>query len=170
MCHCAVVRVCYQTNAPMQYASSIKPLLVTSAHQQCGAIACADASLFIQSHVWWKTSVCLQVQNAITKQKKEEIVKEVKTRLQESVVVFGIRFKGLSVSTALQGMVHTLHCDAVAMHLGLNGRCIQHTMSSLYIIPRCLHGMRHGHRCKMYRNSEGVFQRRAVYMSAKTPL
>jgi hypothetical protein len=40
-----------------------------------------------------------QVQNAITRQKKEEIVKELQGRLEGSVIVFGLRFKNLNVSS-----------------------------------------------------------------------
>ncbi len=40
----------------------------------------------------------LQVTNAITRQKKEEVVITLKEKLDKSVVVFGVRFKGLSVS------------------------------------------------------------------------
>lgn len=41
----------------------------------------------------------LQVMNAVSRQKKEAIVKELKGKLDESMVVFGMRHKGLSVST-----------------------------------------------------------------------
>jgi hypothetical protein len=41
----------------------------------------------------------LQVQNAITRQKKEEIVKELQGKLEGSVIVFGLRFKNLDVSS-----------------------------------------------------------------------
>jgi hypothetical protein len=41
----------------------------------------------------------LQVQNAITRQKKEEIVKELQGKLESSVIVFGLRFKNLNVSS-----------------------------------------------------------------------
>lgn len=41
----------------------------------------------------------LQVQNAITRQKKEAIVKELQGKLENSVIVFGLRFKGLDVQT-----------------------------------------------------------------------
>lgn len=41
----------------------------------------------------------LQVTNAITRQKKEEIVSNLKEKLESSVVVFGMRFKGLDVPT-----------------------------------------------------------------------
>jgi hypothetical protein len=52
----------------------------------------------------------LQVQNAITRQKKEEIVKELQGKLEGSVIVFGLRFKNLNVSSldaslALEGVV-----------------------------------------------------------------
>jgi large subunit ribosomal protein L10 len=39
------------------------------------------------------------VQNAITRQKKEEIVKELQGKLEGSVIVFGLRFKNLNVSS-----------------------------------------------------------------------
>lgn len=38
-----------------------------------------------------------QVLNAVSRQKKEEIVKELKGKLDDSMVVFGMRHKGLSV-------------------------------------------------------------------------
>ena len=38
-----------------------------------------------------------QVANAITRKQKEEIVAHVKENLQGSVIVFGMRFKGLDV-------------------------------------------------------------------------
>uniref|UniRef100_A0A383WCQ7 Uncharacterized protein n=1 Tax=Tetradesmus obliquus TaxID=3088 RepID=A0A383WCQ7_TETOB len=41
----------------------------------------------------------LQVQNAITRQKKEEIVKELQGKLEGSVIVFGLRFKNIDVPT-----------------------------------------------------------------------
>lgn len=41
----------------------------------------------------------LQVTNAITRQKKEEIVSTIRENLKGSVIVFGMRFKGLDVST-----------------------------------------------------------------------
>ncbi len=40
----------------------------------------------------------MQVQNALTREKKEAIVERLKGKLDESVIVFGIRFKGLDVS------------------------------------------------------------------------
>lgn len=40
----------------------------------------------------------LQVHNAITRQKKEAIVKELQTKLENSVIVFGLRYKNLDVS------------------------------------------------------------------------
>jgi ribosomal protein L10 len=39
-----------------------------------------------------------QVCNALTRQRKEEIVADLKEKLENSVVVFGLRFKGLDVS------------------------------------------------------------------------
>lgn len=41
--------------------------------------------------------LCLQVNCAITRQKKEEIVTNLKQKLDSSAIVFGMRFKGLSV-------------------------------------------------------------------------
>jgi len=41
----------------------------------------------------------LQVRSAITRQKKEEIVTELTGRLEKSVIVFGLRHKGLNVQT-----------------------------------------------------------------------
>jgi len=41
----------------------------------------------------------LQVTNAITRQKKEQIVSNLKEKLESSVVVFGMRFKNLDVPT-----------------------------------------------------------------------
>lgn len=41
----------------------------------------------------------LQVQNAITRQKKEAIVKELQGKLEKSVIVFGLRYKNLDVQT-----------------------------------------------------------------------
>lgn len=41
----------------------------------------------------------LQVQNAISRQKKEAIVTDLKTSLDSSLLVFGLRFKGLKVET-----------------------------------------------------------------------
>ncbi|GLC40945.1 Plastid ribosomal protein L10, imported to chloroplast, large ribosomal subunit [Pleodorina starrii] len=41
----------------------------------------------------------LQVTNAITRQKKEEVVSTLKEKLDKSIVVFGVRFKGLDVPT-----------------------------------------------------------------------
>ena len=41
-----------------------------------------------------RTQVC----NALTRQRKEEIVADLKEKLQDSVIVFGMRFKGLDVS------------------------------------------------------------------------
>jgi len=41
----------------------------------------------------------LQVSSALTRQKKEEIVTELTGKLEKSVIVFGLRHKGLSVST-----------------------------------------------------------------------
>ncbi len=38
------------------------------------------------------------MQNAITREKKEEIVGKLKGKLQDSAIVFGMRFKGLDVS------------------------------------------------------------------------
>jgi hypothetical protein len=49
---------------------------------------------------------CVQVQNAITRQKKEAIVSDLKENLQNSAIVFGIRFKGLDVSGALTRYLH----------------------------------------------------------------
>lgn len=40
----------------------------------------------------------MQVTNAITRQKKEEIVADLKEKLNNSVIVFGLRYKGLDVS------------------------------------------------------------------------
>lgn len=40
----------------------------------------------------------MQVTNAITRQKKEEIVSDLKEKLNNSVIVFGLRYKGLDVS------------------------------------------------------------------------
>lgn len=39
-----------------------------------------------------------QVCNALTRQRKEEIVADLKEKLENSVIVFGMRFKGLDVS------------------------------------------------------------------------
>lgn len=39
-----------------------------------------------------------QVTNAITRQKKEQVVEVLKGKLEKSTVVFGLRFKGLDVS------------------------------------------------------------------------
>ncbi|KXZ52091.1 hypothetical protein GPECTOR_10g1114 [Gonium pectorale] len=41
----------------------------------------------------------LQVTNAITRQKKEQVVSTLKEKLEGSVIVFGMRFRGLSVPT-----------------------------------------------------------------------
>ncbi|KIZ03422.1 large subunit ribosomal protein L10 [Monoraphidium neglectum] len=41
----------------------------------------------------------LQVRNALTRQRKEEIVADLKEKLEDSVIVFGMRFKGLDVPT-----------------------------------------------------------------------
>lgn len=41
----------------------------------------------------------LQVRNALTRQRKEEIVADLKEKLNDSVIVFGLRFKGLDVPT-----------------------------------------------------------------------
>jgi hypothetical protein len=40
----------------------------------------------------------MQVRNALTRQRKEEIVADLKEKLEDSVIVFGMRFKGLDVS------------------------------------------------------------------------
>lgn len=45
-----------------------------------------------------------QVCGAITRQKKEQIVTELTSRLEKSVIVFGLRFKGLDV----RGQLHLL--------------------------------------------------------------
>eukprot|EP00879_Flechtneria_rotunda_P032716 GHRR01035995.1.p1 GENE.GHRR01035995.1~~GHRR01035995.1.p1 ORF type:complete len:178 (-),score=45.23 GHRR01035995.1:3-536(-) len=39
----------------------------------------------------------LQITNAITRQKKEVVVKELQDKLENSVIVFGMRFKGIDV-------------------------------------------------------------------------
>lgn len=44
----------------------------------------------------------MQVCNALTRQKKEEIVADLKEKLQDSVIVFGMRFKGLNVSDLMR--------------------------------------------------------------------
>lgn len=44
------------------------------------------------------TLLFLQVTNALTRQKKEQIVTELTGKLENSVIVFGLRFKGLNVS------------------------------------------------------------------------
>jgi large subunit ribosomal protein L10 len=41
-----------------------------------------------------------QVTAALTRQKKEQIVSEITGKLENSVIVFGLRFKGLDVSAA----------------------------------------------------------------------
>lgn len=41
----------------------------------------------------------MQVRNAITRQKKEQIVSTIKEKIQDSVIVFGFRYKGLDVPT-----------------------------------------------------------------------
>lgn len=43
-------------------------------------------------------SLRVQVANAITREKKEAIVEQLKGKLDDSVVVFGFRFKSLDVS------------------------------------------------------------------------
>lgn len=47
----------------------------------------------------WPKPVCLppQVCNAITRQRKEETVTKLKSKLQDSILVFGFRYKGLDV-------------------------------------------------------------------------
>jgi hypothetical protein len=60
--------------------------------------AAAAASLCAQLRVLNAPHfVLLQVCNAITRQKKEAIVTEVAGKLESSVIVFGLRFKGLDV-------------------------------------------------------------------------
>mmetsp|Transcript_22833 Transcript_22833/g.63111 ORF Transcript_22833/g.63111 Transcript_22833/m.63111 type:complete len:226 (+) Transcript_22833:3-680(+) len=44
-------------------------------------------------------SSSLQVTNAITRQKKEEIVSTIRDNLKDSVIVFGMRFQGIDVPT-----------------------------------------------------------------------
>lgn len=41
-----------------------------------------------------------QVTSALTRQKKEQIVSDITGKLENSVIVFGLRFKGLNVSAA----------------------------------------------------------------------
>jgi len=50
-----------------------------------------------------------QVCNALTRTRKEEIVADLKSKLEESVIVFGWRFKGLNVSSAYgKGLAQTI--------------------------------------------------------------
>ena len=42
--------------------------------------------------------------NAITRKKKEEIVSTIRGNLKDSVIVFGLRFKGLDVSRRGAGL------------------------------------------------------------------
>jgi len=61
--------------------------------------------------------VLLQVTNAITRQKKEDIVKVLEGKLDDSVIVFGLRVKGLSVSDT---QLHGIHSSSIS-HVGSNG-------------------------------------------------
>lgn len=55
----------------------------------------------------------MQVCNALTRTRKEEIVADLKEKLQDSVIVFGMRFKGLDVSTSSRsvGLAIGMHCS-----------------------------------------------------------
>ncbi len=54
----------------------------------------------------------MQVTNAITRQKKEQIVSDLKDKLGGSAIVFGMRFKGLDVSVPGQGVPSTQFSSA----------------------------------------------------------
>jgi ribosomal protein L10 len=56
----------------------------------------------------------LQVTNAVTRQKKEEIVSTLKEKLDGSVIVFGMRFKGLDVGVAKEQQ--SASCNQQAAH------------------------------------------------------
>lgn len=108
-----------------------------------------------------------QVTSALTRQKKEQIVSDITGKLENSVIVFGLRFKGLDVSAAarlIQPSNTPRHRPAaiggLAQHWEV-ATCSAAVAAAALLPPLCF-------RCKHCRSSAGACQRTPQCMSAKT--
>lgn len=84
----------------------------------------------------------VQVQGAITRQKKEAIVTELTGKLEQSAIVFGLRFKGLDVSCAAASatafsLFGIVSIPKLQLSLKLVLRLVDHALLLLLLLLHC---------------------------------